>query len=303
MTAYNRVFDAVLRETVPASSRRLCREIRKVLFADFEPRWVSENQKFDFSFSAPSLSAFRISVSDYGEKKRFEEKLTAIFSLFRGGANRAKLSDILGVMRGTSERHQTTFGLEWRDRALYPRLKVYFEELRDNYSLRERAQLLKNICAAAGLSMPAGTGKEDISAIGVDFMPGREIMLKSYLYSDWRNLGAADAAGLKSFLKIMTQERSSFFYKTLRYNREGAPQSHKLYKVYEVRQITDFSAAFAEIYSVLFEFGACKDVERLERYRGIAKINGSIWYPVLCAMDIDGRGKIKIDSYFSLRFP
>lgn len=301
--SYTRVFEAVLREILPASSRGLCREIRQVLFADFEPRWASENQKFDFSFSAPSLAAFRFSVSDYGEKQRFEEKLITIFSLCCGGAHRARLSDILRVTRGTNGRHQTTFGLEWRGQATAPRLKVYFEELRGNYSRRERAQLLKNICAAAELAMPVGTGKEDISAIGIDFMPGREIMLKSYLYSDWCSLGAADGAGLKSFLKIMTQEKNAFFYKTRRYNREGVPQSHKLYKVYEVRQMTDFSAAFAEIYRALFELGASKDVERLERYRGVAKINGSIWYPVLCAMDIDDYGKTKIDSYFSLRFP
>jgi hypothetical protein len=301
LAAFRGVFDAFLTETLPAPRRARCRKIRELLLAGFDPRWVGDNQKFDFSFSAPGAGGFRFSVSDYGEKARFEKKLLRVFSLPGAAYDRSRLAAVLAVTRPTNARHQTTFGLEWKAADRAPRLKVYFEELRDGYPRRARVQLLENICAAAGLQAPVAAPEDDIAAIGLDFLPGGGTMLKAYLYSDRAGLGRPETPAHGAFAAALSREDRAFFYKTRRYDAGGALVSRKLYKVYEVRQIADFAPALAEIYKALVKTGAGGEIRRLERYRALAAINGSMWYPVLCAMDVKARGETRIDSYFSLR--
>ncbi len=100
---------------------------------------------------------------------------------------------------------------------------------------------------------------------------------------------------------MLSGEKRAFFYQTLRFNRRAGIESRKLYKVYEVRQIGDYTPALAEIYKTVGNFGGRRDILNISRYCKLAERNGALWYPVLCSMDIDGRGKINIDSYFSIR--
>lgn len=301
LTAYDAIFDSLLRAIGGKVDKPLCREIRRILFKGFDPHWIAENQKFDFSFSSPGNADFRFSVSDYGEKDAFEEKLARIFTLFGGRYDGGKLSQVLSVTRRTNRYHQTTFGLEWKASDARPRLKVYFEELRHRYSIPARGRLLKLICAAAGLRMPRRGAAGDIAALCVDFLPDKDVMLKSYDYSDWKHLEEGAPAALAGFTDILSDEKRAFFYKTRRYDHDAVLQSQKLYKVYEVRQIEDFTPALLEINKAIERFGTQKDVADIGKYSKMAARKGSLWYPVLCAMDIDTHGGIKIDSYFSVR--
>lgn len=299
MKAYDDVFEALLASAGGRVDAGLCRKIRGVLFDGFDPRWLAENQKFDFSFSSPGAKAFRFSVSDYGEKESFEGKLAAIFALLGPRYDAEALARLLGVTRRTREHHQTTFGLEWKPSEPEPRLKVYFEELRHRYSGPARRKLLRLVCAAVGAALPGEEAGADLAAIAVDFLPGRGVMLKSYGYSGWKGLGRGGPFG--EFARALSSEKRAFFYKTLRFDGGAALRSQKLYKVYEVRQIEDFGPALLEVYAAVGRFGAAADARGLERLRALAKAGGSLWYPVLCALDLDAGGGARVDSYFSLR--
>lgn len=301
LAAYGEVFDALLGEAGGRVDPAACREIRRLLFEGFDPAWLSENQKFDLSLSSPGRAGLRLSVSDYGEKPAFPGKLAAVFALLGEAYDSDTLSRILAVARPTQAHHQTTFGLEWKASEPAPRLKVYFEELRHRYSLAARARLLKLLCAAADAAVPRRGAETDIAALCVDFLPGRKVMLKSYAYSDWKGLARGAPAAFTAFAGVLSLEKRAFFYKTRRYDRAAKVRSRKLYKVYEVRQIEDFTPALSELSSAIARFGAPRDAALVERCRALAAARGCLWYPVLCALDLDSQGAIRVDSYFSLR--
>jgi hypothetical protein len=297
--AFGRIFRAYSSEVLGPGASARCELVRRILFFGFSSAWIEENQKFDLSFSSAGAPCFRFSFSDYGEKGLFAGKLAGAFAALKGGYDLAALGAALAVGAPSRDRHQTTFGMEWPSGASSPRLKLYFEELRSGYDPAGRVRLLARVCSALKLPRPRG-GHGEIAAIGMDFLPGGELMLKTYMYSAAPPAGFGGAA-LDRFAGALSREGRAFFYSTVRYGADGETASRKLYKVYEVRQINDFRPALAEIYGALLAAGAGEEVRRLERYRALAAINGSIWYPVLCAMDTGRGGAARIDTYFSLR--
>ena len=282
------------------SHRHFGGRLRSILFAGFNAAWLRRNQKFDVSYSSPGMDRWRFSISDFGEKGAFPGKIRRAFSLFGDRYRMHTLEAILAAALPTRGLHQTTFGIDWERGCDYPRLKIYFEELRHRYSRRARARLLRRICSAAGLEDPLSGCRSDLAAVCIDFLPNQRLALKTYLYEDWDR--AADGDGpFRDFVRTVSRERRAFFYRTLRCDDSGRRKSCKLYKVYEARQIRDFSAARLETYEAIRRWGRVEDVAGIERHRRRAVREGALWYPVLCALDVASAGARRIDAYYSLR--
>jgi hypothetical protein len=296
LDAYRAAVRRLVGETSPRSASELER-VLEVLLEGFEPGWLERNQKFDFSISDGSRGA-ALSVNDFGEKDAFDAKILAVFDLFTPAYDRGAAARMLEAVRALKPLHQTTFGLDWPAGADRPRLKIYLEELRHRYPKAARLALLERVRRAAGLPESGLPADEDLAAMCVDFFPDGRQILKTYAY---RQGDAPESAGapFRGFLRAMSAEPRCFYYRTLRYASGGAVESEKLYKVYEVRQIDDFSPGFGEIGAAL---GKSPAADRLEEYRELASRWGGSLYPVLCALDqpADG-GKPRIDAYFSVR--
>ncbi len=274
--------------------------LRAILSEGFDPAWLPRNQKFDLSFSSLGPPSLRFSWSDFGERESFNGKLARIFELFGAEYDRRSLGAVLRTLPEGSP-HQTTFGLEWKQGSPFPRLKVYFEELRHHYTAERRRALAESLRRSMRIATPRVTAKEDVAALCADFMPSGEIGMKIYGYRTWRSLDADASECQRRFLGNMLRERRCFFYRMLRGARPGLESSVKLYKVYEVGQISDFSPAILEIYEALSRAGAKEALLRIDRFRRLVSSRGAQWYPVLCAFESDRDGRPRVDAYFSFR--
>ncbi|MBI4051098.1 MAG: hypothetical protein HY400_01185 [Elusimicrobia bacterium] len=276
-------------------------DVWKILFREFRPEWLCQNQKFDFSVSTRSSKGLRMSVNDYGEKEAFEEKLLLLFDLFGNAFDRGAALQVLKAVKSTRDLHQTTLGMDWQQGCAFPRLKIYFEELKHYYPVKARIGLLRRICQSVGLAVPSLPEHEDLAAVCLDFLSGGNLHLKTYAFRSMQdNLEGHDFLSDR-FKPSLSLEPHCFFYKTVRHNQGGEVLSVKFYKVYESQQIRDFTLSFEEIYSWLEANAHGATEDEIRDYRTLASDRGCLMYPVLCAVDFARNGESRTDAYFSIR--
>lgn len=309
-----RIFDLLIKENHLLRHKTVIHQIRITLFSNFNPSWLSKNQKFDFSFSAYNKKegGLRFSYNNYGEKNDFNQKILTIFDLLKGNYNKKSLIKILNLMKKTNDKHQTTLGVEWPKDKKQPRLKVYFEELFHQYSRIERLQKIRQVCSLINLKYHSlGLKKEDnVGAFCVDFFPDGQINLKVYLL--YRQIKERDLEKItfdqkwqlpitkvQSFLNLLS-ERRCFYYITKRFDSYGKLFSLKLYKIYEVKQFKNFSKAISEILSFLIELKLNSQLKQIKRLLNLCKIHQALFYPVIISIDFS-KNNFKVDSYFSIK--
>jgi hypothetical protein len=123
--------------------------------------------------------------------------------------------------------------------------------------------------------------------------------VKTYAFAPSPSESGGGLAG--AFASALSREKRCFSYRTCRYGAARGADSVKLYKVYEVRQIRDFADSFREIEDWLRGFGLAEEIERLARYRRWARAEGTLLYPVLCALDVSRAEGLQPAGYFSIR--
>lgn len=305
------IFDILIKRNNLTVYRESIFDIKDILFKNFNPHLLMENQKFDFSLSArkQATPGLRFSYNNYGEKENFQRKILKLFKAVNGGYDLVTLRKILNLMNKTNEKHQTTVGLEWLAHRRFPRFKLYFEELFNSYTKEERIKQVKNICGLIGLDyFSLGLErKPEIGAFCIDFLPDKKKSLKVYLLIkklDPTVVGQIPNSPLlnksRKYLKLFLDflyETKCFYYITKRFDDKGDLISWKLYKIYEVRQISDFNPSIKEIFDFLNEIGFKKN--QIVNFIRLSQDVGFLPYPVIFSLDFSKDG-IKVDSYFSL---
>ncbi len=311
----NKIFKILLREnkfSAPVSRNIL--KIKNKMFKRFNPKSTSKNQRFDFSFSFKDrlTPGVRFSYNNYEEKEHFLSKSIDVIEIFSGKYNINKLRDILKVMQPGYLKHQTTLGIEWLVRNSYPRFKVYFEELRQNYPIKERLGKLKEIFQCVGVN-PKKTRispEEDIAAICIDLLADTSLEIKTYTFTKRLN-NFLDGINLRSFPVLskklalfrgcLLKENRFFYYFTKRFSQDSKLLSAKIYKIYEVGQISDAGRSILEIEELFIKLGLLKEMWQIKLLSNLCKKNKLILYPVIAALDMQFPEESKIDLYYSFR--
>ena len=265
----NRIFTLLLKENnFSAVTANRILEIKNRIFSGLNPKYTLENQRFDFSFSFRDklIKGVRFSYNNYKEKKDFINKIMSVCGMFGQRYNVHKLRGILEIMRQGYEKHQTTFGVEWLLGNPHPRFKIYFEELQHYYTIDQRLLKLKEIFALAGFSrekidiMP----NENIAAICIDLLPNGSLGIKTYalmmgVNSVFTNIDLKKFPFLYKklalFKSCLFNEKRAFYYFTKRFSPDADLISVKIYKIYEVKQISDFSVCIEEIKKLFVKSG------------------------------------------------
>ena len=311
----NKIFKILLKENSFTSD--IAGNISKIknrIFSGFNSRCTSRNQRFDFSFSFRDklIKGIRFSYNNYAEKEHFISKVTSVCGIFGSRYNIKKLRGILEIMQPGYLRHQTTIGVEWLLGRPYPRFKVYFEELRQNYAIEERLKKLRDIFGYIGLNqkkMPISS-KEDIAAICIDLLPNTKLEIKTYTFTKSLNEFLAKSnfkkfpflyKRLKVFRGCLLKEDKIFYYFTKRFSSAEELLSEKIYKIYEVNQISDPSLSISEIKELLKRLNLLKEAGQIELISNICKENKLIFYPVIAALDLKLPNESRIDLYYSFR--
>lgn len=308
--------DRVVNYLIKSNSLDECKnEIEKIfeiLFGNFNIEWKKVNQKFDFSFSVNDKysKAIRFSYNNFGEKKQFNQKFFEILRIFGNEYNLKKLDEILEKLECSKAPFQTTFGLEWLADDKLPRIKIYFEEIHQVYSITERVEMLKKITDIIGYNYSELEVKEEneIGAICIDFLPQKKFNLKIYYKSDQidndlikkclNNKKLEEV--VKSFLKNLALENNCFYYSTTRYNL-GKLNSIKVYKIYEVMKIENFSLAYKEIFSLLRKVEYTEAKRHFLNFVKYIRDNDLFLYPVISSVNISKDNKIRYDFYLSIK--
>ncbi|MBL7130730.1 MAG: hypothetical protein ISS45_04935 [Candidatus Omnitrophica bacterium] len=311
----NKIFETLLKENnfCPDTADNILR-IKNRIFSGFNSRCTFENQRFDFSFSFRDklIKAIRFSYNNYAEKEHFISKIIAVCEIFGSRYNIKKLRRILKIMQPDYLRHQTTVGVEWLADNPYPRFKVYFEELRHNYTIEERLEKLQYIYECIGFNRKKMRifPKEDIAAICIDFLPNGELQVKTYIFTKQLNKFLAKIhlerylflrKRAELFRSCLLKEDKFFYYFTKRFSSASELLSTKIYKIYEVSQITDPSLSILEIKELFRRLGLLKEMRQVELISNICEENKLILYPVIASMDLQFPNESKIDLYYSFR--
>jgi MoaA/NifB/PqqE/SkfB family radical SAM enzyme len=305
------LFNFLIKENELLRHKSILEQIKDILFFNFNPSWLSENQKFDFSFSGEK-KALRFSYNNYKEKEKFSEKIIKIFELFEDSYNEDLLIQILNLMNISNDKHQTTIGIEWTKNQNYPRIKLYFEELFHYYTNEERVKILQKICKLIDFNYEKLKIQQDdeIGAFCVDFLLKNEINLKVYFLL--KELNEEKIMELISELKISSFKKEvqkflsflskskCFYYLTKRFNSRGELLSLKLYKIYETKQFKYFTEPIREILNLLKKLKYNFTIETIRKLLKMAKKFNLVIYPVIIAIDFSWKG-IKVDSYFSVK--
>lgn len=295
------------------SKEKFIINIREILFADFNNVWKKKNQKFDFSFSFEErgLDGLRFSYNNFGEKEIFYDKALKIFKLFGNKYEIVKLKNILDELDIKNAVFQTTIGFEWKRGDELPRFKIYFEEIHHGISKSDRIKMVKEISKIINFNYKELdiNKDDDIGAICVDFLPDKETQLKVYMISDSVDLSYLEKIFsdkkylidlVRNFFNIFSSEKSCFYYIARRFGGGGL-SSIKLYKIYEVGGINDFSKSYEEIFKFLKYSKAINDVKKIKELLRFALKNKITFYPVISSMDLPVKGDIKSDLYLSMK--
>lgn len=307
------VFDFLISHGELIAKRRIIKNIKNILFDGFNVDWKAKNQKFDFSFSFGECDegALRFSYNNFGEKKEFYEKVMKIFDLFKDVYAIDTVKCILDRLRSREAVFQTTIGFEWVCNADFPRFKIYFDEIHQKLSKTDRIKMVKKTAELINidyekLGMEEG---DNIGMICVDFLPKKEIQLKVYFIAvgiDFSYLERVfdnakymvDLA--KEFTAIFSVEQKSFYYMARRFSGGGL-SSIKMYKIYEVGGITDFSRSYEEIFQFLKHSTMKKNTKKIKSLFSFALENKILFYPVTASLDLSINGNVKFDLYLSIQ--
>lgn len=306
------IFDFLIPLNGLSKRKKAIRDIKNILFAGFKDSWKKKNQKFDFSFSFTErdFESLRFSYNNFGEKHEFYEKVLKIFSLFDDAYDREAVKKILDALDSKHATFQTTIGCEWKRNDPLPRFKIYFEEIHQELSQAERAALVGKIAMIIGCDFKVLKIKahDNIGAICVDFFPRKKTGVKVYLMAntvDFAYLYEAfnakkdTLALLHDFCATFSLEKSCFYYTARRFDEKGMI-SVKVYKIYEVAGIRDFSRSYKEIFLFLKQFSMKKEVRKFKEILSFALKNNIVFYPVISSMDVTVSGAIKYDLYLSI---
>ncbi len=311
----NKVFRALLRENkFPPDTARNILKIKGKMFSGFDTGSTSKNQRFDFSFSFKDklINGIRFTYNNYEEKEHFINKIIGICGIFGSQYNIKKLRGVLKIMQPDYLRHQTTMGVEWLTGNLHPRFKVYFEELRHNYTIEERLEKLKEIFEYIGFDREKAhiSPKEDIAMICIDFLPSEGLEIKTYTFTKRLNNFLAKinlerfpflCKRLKLFRSCLSKESKFFYFFKKRFSSSSKLLSAKVYKIYEVNQIADPSLSISEIEDLFRRLDLLKEMKQIELVSDICKENKLIFYPVAASIDLQFPNESKIDLYYSFR--
>lgn len=290
--------------------------IKSILFSGFKIGWKKDNQKFDFSFpfsfKGPAAGGLRFSYNNFGEKKEFYAKVLKVFDLFGDAYEIGKLKNILDELDSQNAVFQTTIGFEWLAGRNLPRIKIYFEEIHQELLKSDRIKMVKKVAKIIGFDYEKLKLKnnDNVGAICVDFLPGKETHLKVYLMSDSVDLPYLEKVfrgkkksvnSAKNFLDVFSSEKSCFYYVARRFNGRGL-SSIKIYKIYEVGGISDFSKSYEEIFGFLKRSPAEKAIGKFKELLSFALKNKVAFYPVISSLDLPVKGSEKFDLYLSVKF-
>jgi len=312
--ALDEIFEHLIKKNRLEAHKDKIRKMTAVLFDGFAPGWLSNNQKFDFSFTSErDGGGLRFSYNNFGEKTAPRKKFLKVFGLFPDAFDLKALGLFFDCMGKAGDRHQTTIGCAWRQDAPFPRLKIYFEELYHYYTQEEIRDRWRCIAALAGV--PASRARlllrEEVGALAVDFVPFGPYEMKVYYLrprmdtAGVRAFWGTGALGKRDRLFEAFQKRflggdRAFFYVTHRLSREGRPLSFKLYKIFEVCGVSCPESPLDSIKD-FFRVGRLRSLEEyLEIVETIAAKKGICVYPVIIACDKD-RERSRVDLYVSLK--
>lgn len=308
------IFDFLINQNRLPGKRALIMSVKNILFSGFKSDWKKKNQKFDFSFSfkEPAVGGVRFSYNNFGEKEEFYGKALEVFNLFGDVYETGKLKDILDELGSKKAVFQTTIGFEWLAGENFPRIKIYFEEIHQVLAKADRIKMVKKAAEIIGFDYGALKLKEDdnVGAVCVDFLPGKETQLKVYLMSASADMSYLEKVfrgkkksvnSAKDFLNIFSLEKSCFYYTARRFGDRGL-SSVKVYKIYEVGGISDFSKSYEEIFEFLKRLPAKKAVGKFKELLSFALKNKVMFYPVISSLDLSVKGGAKFDLYLSVRF-
>lgn len=313
MTTVDMIFDFLIKQNGLKSGGKI-KKIKKILFRDFNEKWKSSNQKFDFSFSfrEKNADALRFSYNNFGEKEAFYRKISDVFELFGNEYDSGKLKRILNKLSSRTAEFQTTFGLEWLAGENFPRLKLYFEEIHQNIPKEERVKMAQKIAEIINFEYRkiSLNEKSDIGAICVDFLAQKKINFKIYLISDKISVNSlrpvlrkrTDLISVgKKFLNIFSLEKMSFYYTTYRLDGKKT-KSVKIYKIYDMDD-RNYTLANKEILAFLKStfFGAGASKKKMINLLRLATKNNIFFYPVIASIDLPLQGDPKIDLYLSFK--
>lgn len=307
------VFDFLISHGELIAKKGIIKNIKNILFGGFNVAWKAKNQKFDFSFSFGECDegALRFSYNNFGEKKEFYGKVLKIFDLFKDVYAIDTVKCILDRLGSREAAFQTTIGFEWMQNADFPRFKIYFEEIHQKLSKADRIEMVKKTAELINFDYEKlGIAEGDnIGAICVDFLPKKETQLKVYLMAtaiDFSYLervfdSAQHAVALaREFIAIFSLEQKSFYYMARRFSNGGL-NSVKIYKIYEVGGIADFSRSYEEIFQFLKHSAMKKNIAKIKSLFSFALENKIAFYPVIASLDLPVDGNIKSDLYLSIK--
>lgn len=259
--------------------------------------WLLKNQKLDVSVSSSDASAFRFSVSDFGERGRLAPDLRGYAAGFGKTYDLAALDRFLAAGAAFGAEHQTTFGLVWGKGQAAPRLKVYFEELPPAGGVPEKRALVRDGFGLRGAAVPGARDLPSLAAVCLDLKPGGGRDLKFY-YRRATLAGIGAPKWQTRALEALALEKNCFYYEM-----QGLESSRKkLYKVYEVGGIKDFSPSLKEICAFYAGAGQKPVLEKLLAYARLSREAGMAVVPVLfSAGDSSVPGGRTYDSYFCFK--
>lgn len=306
------VFDVIIKQNGLIEQEASLLAIKDILFQNFNKKILEKNQKFDFSFSFASRNKknIRFSYNNFDEKKDFSKKLKKVFSLFGDRFDIDKLNELLEKTKSASAKFQTTIGLEWKQGESLPRFKLYFEELFNFYTSVERRSLLDEIAGCIGFNNLGFDVGDNVGAIAVDFLPDGIYDLKVYdfypvisrfqIEESLQEFGGKSSKTLLDiFYNELSNEKKSFNYLTRRMSINNL-KSIKLYKIYEVQQITDYRASFAEIAHYLKEVNS-ESRDEIRKIAQLCRRYNSVIYPVIISVDFSSFGNCESDLYLSIK--
>lgn len=214
-------------------NNQILNEAANILFQKPPKKPSDLNQKFDFSITSDKTKTVRFSFNDFGEHDESHKKYLKVYSLFPNHCDPDKIKELFRIMN--TKKHQTTFGVELREKEQDTRLKLYFEEFR--YNQKFILEKLKKICKVIDYdfnSIAKIAFKEKIVMIGIDFLFDQKINLK--IYNRLEILSKEIRVKLpQKFLNTFPEKEDEFYFMSYRFS-DNKLISTKVYKIFDIRK-------------------------------------------------------------------
>jgi hypothetical protein len=288
------IFDYLVKESGLSGKGGKIKSIKDILFERMRPPSFDEHFKFDFSFplNQKKLRNLRFTCNDFGEEKEFKEKVARIFSLFGPAFCSDNIKEVLKLSS-----NPLTFGMDWGQEKLLPRLKIYFETPETDIGL------LKKICIETGIKFKTVSPylKEitKICAYGIDFLGARAFRLKIYTYTDGQSghpafLTRRQVEKISRFRRLLSLESEAFFLGTYGFADNTQEITFKFYKIYSTKEFCSpinsknvFYNRSQELSSLLKDNALGENHRMLiEDLHKISKMHGTVVYPISIGLNL-----------------